>query len=79
MAKNADQLMLRLQALFDKSGMTLDDLGQKMGYTGPVARKAAWQFLNKDHDHRVSMLRRFAEAVGVSVADLFEEGGKKKK
>lgn len=51
--------------------MTLDELGQKMGYSGDKARKSAWQFLNKAHDHRVSMLRRFSEAVGVDVADLF--------
>jgi transcriptional regulator with XRE-family HTH domain len=73
MAKRADPLMLRIRALFEKSGMTLDELGNKMGYRGDVARKSAWQFLNKTHDHRVSMLRKFADAVGVPVMDLFAE------
>jgi transcriptional regulator with XRE-family HTH domain len=68
-----DPLMLRLRALFEKSGMTLDELGQKMGHSGDVARKSAWQFLNKTHDHRVSGLRKFAEAVGVQVVDLFAD------
>ena len=66
--------MLRLRSLFEKSGMTLDELGQKMGYSGESARKSAWQLLRKPHDHRVSMLRKFAEAVGVPVADLFADG-----
>ena len=65
--------MHRLQALFDQSGMTLDSLGQRMGYSGDKARKSAWQFLYRQHDHRISMLQKFAEAVGVPVAELFSE------
>jgi hypothetical protein len=34
-----------------------------------VARKSAWQSLNKTNDPRLSMLRRFAKAVGVEVKD----------
>ncbi len=71
MGKPADPLMTRVRSLFEQSGMTLDELGQKMGYSGELARKSAWQFLNKTNDHRVSMLRRFADAVGISIADLF--------
>jgi hypothetical protein len=41
-----------------------------MGYTGEAARKSAWQFLHKTADPRLSMLRRFAKAMGVSVKDL---------
>ena len=52
------------------SKLSLDQLGQKMGYTGDMARKAAWQFLNKTSDPRLSMLRRFAKAMGVNVKDL---------
>ena len=50
--------------------MSLDALGQKMGYEGDTARKAAWQFLNKTTDPRLSMLQRFADAVGCALADL---------
>ena len=56
--------------MFKKSGLSLDELGQKMGYEGDIARKSAWQFLNKTKDPRLSMIRRFAEAVNVSVVDL---------
>jgi transcriptional regulator with XRE-family HTH domain len=66
--------MVRVRSLFERSGMTLDELGQKMGYSGDMARKSAWQFLNKTHDHRVSMLRKFAGAIGVEVVALFKDG-----
>ncbi len=36
--------------------------------------KSPWQFLNKTNDPRLSMLRKFAAAVGCSVKSLFEEG-----
>ena len=63
--------MVRIRDIFERSGMTLDELGQKMGYSGDAARKSAWQFINKTHDHRVSMLRKFVEAVGAEMIDLF--------
>ena len=74
--KTADPLMQRIRNLFDQSGMTLDELGIKMGYTGESARKSAWQFLSKTHDHRISMLRKFASAVGRQVVDLFADDKK---
>ena len=52
-----------------------------MGYETGMARKSAWQFLNKTADPRLSMLRRFAGAVGVPLAELVDEpkAGKAKK
>lgn len=63
--------MERVRDAFKASGMSLDDLGQKMGSDGETARKAAWQFLNKVDDPRISTLRKFADAVGVPLADFF--------
>jgi hypothetical protein len=37
--------------------------------TGTGARKSAWQYLNRTADPRLSMLRKFAQAVGVPVAE----------
>ena len=62
--------MKRALSLFEKSGKTLDQLGVAMGYSGDVARKSAWQFLKRTTDQRLSMLRRFAKAMGVNVKDL---------
>jgi transcriptional regulator with XRE-family HTH domain len=68
--ENPDPAMARVRAAFESSGLTLDELGQRMGYTGDVARKSVWQFLNKTADPRLSMLRRFAKAMGMDVKEL---------
>jgi hypothetical protein len=49
--------------------LTLADLGLKMGYPKETARQSAWQFM-KAEAPRVSMLKRFAKAMGVDVKDL---------
>lgn len=71
-AKEADPVMKRATTLFEQSGKTLEELGEGMGY-GDVARQSAWQFLNKTTDPRLSMLRRFAKAMGMSLEDLIKE------
>jgi hypothetical protein len=63
--------MAAVRARFAKSKMSLDELGLKMGYPKETARKSAWQFLNKTNDPRLSMLRKFAAAVGCSIKSLF--------
>ena len=74
MAESSTNLtMKRISALFKDSGMSLDQLGQAMGYEGDVARKSAWQFLNKTEDPRLSMLEKFAGAMKVPVQELFDE------
>ena len=73
------KMMLRARELFTASGLTLDELGQRMGYSGPSARHSAWQFLHRTTDPRLSMVCRFADAIGVSVADLFAEKKKGRK
>jgi transcriptional regulator with XRE-family HTH domain len=62
--------MERARSLFENSGISLDELGRRMGYEGDAARKSAWQFLNKTRDPRLSMLNKFAEALNVSLVDL---------
>jgi transcriptional regulator with XRE-family HTH domain len=78
MAKeNTDPAMTKVLRLFEQSGKSLEQLGQEMGYTGETARKAAWQFITKSGDPRISMLRRFARAMGVSIEELVGERKKK--
>lgn len=43
-----------------------------MGYKGDTARKSVNQFL-KSRDPQISMLRRFAEAVGVALSTIVRE------
>lgn len=65
-----DPAMVRARERFSHSGLSLDDLGVRMGYPKESARKSAWQFLNKTADPRLSMLRKFAAAVKCSVKSL---------
>ncbi len=67
--KREDPTMAKIRARFEKSGLSLHDLGLKMGYPEETARQSAWQFM-KTGDPRISMLRRFAKAMGLSAKDL---------
>jgi hypothetical protein len=73
MANPIDPVMEVVRARFEKSKLTLDELGVRMGYPQQSARKSAWQFVNKTNDPRLSMLRRFTDAVGVKLSALFKD------
>lgn len=73
MADETDPAMAAVRARFEKSGMSLDELGLKMGYPAASARKSAWQFIQRTNDPRLSMLRKFADAMGVKVSSLLKE------
>jgi transcriptional regulator with XRE-family HTH domain len=74
-----DPVMKKAVALFEISGMTLDELGQAMGYQGKLTRQTAWQFLNKTADPRFSMVRKFCKAMGVTLEELVSEKNGKRK
>jgi transcriptional regulator with XRE-family HTH domain len=74
----ADQSMARAVKLFEKSGKTLEELGLAMGAHPATARMTAWQFLNRTTDPRISMLRRFAKALNVSLDELVADSKTKK-
>ncbi len=61
--------MVKIRALFAESGLSLVELGKRMGYPDEMARQAVWQFM-KSGDPRMSMLRKFAEAMKISINDL---------
>jgi len=67
--RREDQAMVNVRTLFQESGLSLVELGKRMGYSEHTARQAAWQFM-KSHDPRMSMLRKFAEAMGITVDQL---------
>jgi len=68
-----DPAMARIVAKFEASKMTLDELGQKMGYPQETARKSAWQFIRQTGDPRISMLRKAAEALQIPLGELIAE------
>lgn len=69
-ASLAKSLIKKARLLFEESGMTLDELGQKMGHLPGTARRAAWQLFNKETDPRLSTIEALAKALGVHVRDL---------
>jgi transcriptional regulator with XRE-family HTH domain len=80
MAKNhqEDPVMAKVRALFEKSGLSLHDLGLKMECPPETARQAVWQFMRTSDPH-ISVLRRFAKAVGVPVEELVVEKAKRQR
>jgi hypothetical protein len=65
----SDPVMATVRERFAKSGMTRQELGEKMGYAPETARQAVFQFF-KSGDPQISMLRRFSKAMGISVRSL---------
>jgi transcriptional regulator with XRE-family HTH domain len=66
----SDPVMVRVRSAAEASGLSLQELGERMGYDKEHARRSVWQFLNKTHDPRISMLRRFASAIGTPLSEL---------
>jgi transcriptional regulator with XRE-family HTH domain len=69
--RHDDPVMEAVRKRAEASGMSYQELGEKMGYAPSTARQAVWQFL-KSGDPQMSMLRRFAAAVGVKVETLLK-------
>ena len=70
--KKDDAAMRRIKekwAELQEKGWTQQRLGEEMGYPKASARKSFNQFL-RSKDPTVSVLRRFARAIGVSVSSL---------
>jgi hypothetical protein len=67
---NADDVMENIRSAFERSGMTLTELGGGLGYDGPTARKRAWFLLYRTSDPRISTVLAVAQALGVKIGDL---------
>ena len=65
------EVMDKARALFEKSGLTLHDLGVKMGFEPTIARQSVFQFMKTNNPH-LSSLRRFAKAMGISMRKLID-------
>ena len=68
--QDADPAIRRAAKAFDKSGLTLEELGLRMGFPPGIARRAAWQLFNRIDDPKLSTLRKLADALGVDVKEL---------
>lgn len=73
--REIDPVAAKIAAIWAKKqaeGWTLARLGLAMGHPEASAKQAAAQFLRAGDPH-ISSLRRFARAVGVSLATLVRE------
>ena len=68
-AKTEDPAMARVRAAVEASGLTQQELGERMGYAPGSARKSVSQFLRSGDPH-VSMVRKVAGALGIDVCEL---------
>ena len=68
-----DPVMKAVRDARKRRGLSFEQLGRRMGYASDTARKSAWQFVTKTNDPRLSMLRRFAEAVDIPLSELLEQ------
>ena len=67
---DADRVMDNIRMTFERSGMTLNELGECLGYAGPTAKKRAWYLLYRTSDPRISTVLAVADALGVKISDL---------
>lgn len=67
---NADDVMDNIRSAFERSGLTLTELGEGLGYEGPTAKKRAWSFLYRTSDPRLSTVLAVAHTLGVKLGDL---------
>ena len=67
---NADGVMDNIRSAFERSGMTLNELGEGLGYSGPTAKKRTWFLLYRTFDPRISTVLAVAETLGVKISDL---------
>ena len=67
---NADDVMENIRNAFERSGMTLHELGEGLGYDGPTAKKRAWSLLHRTSDPRISTVLAVADAMGIKIGDL---------
>ncbi len=67
---DAERVMDNIRNAFERSGMTLNELGQGLGYDGPTAKKRAWSLLYRTADPRISTVLAVAKTLRVKIADL---------
>lgn len=67
--KHIDPVMQAIRERVTLSGKTQQQIGEAMGYPPASARQSVSQFL-KSGDPQISMLRRFADAMEISLGTL---------
>jgi hypothetical protein len=69
----AENVMNNIRSEFERSGMTLTELGEGLGYHGPTAKKRAWSLLYRTSDPRISTVIAVAHTLGVKTNRLLKQ------
>jgi hypothetical protein len=67
---SANTVMDNIRSAFEHSEMTLNELGEGLGYDRPTAKKRAWFLLYRTADPRISTVLTVAKTLGVKIEDL---------
>ena len=67
---SANAVMDNIRSAFERSELTLIELGEGLGYDGPTARKRAWFLLYRTPDPRISTVLAVAQTLGVKIDEL---------
>lgn len=70
--RHEDPVMPAVRRYVERSGLTYQEIGERMGYGPASARQAVSQFL-RSGDPQISSLRRFAKAMGIRLQTLLKE------
>ena len=69
----AEHVMNNIRREFERSGMTLTELGEGLGYHAPTAKKRAWSLLYRTSDPRISTVIAVAQTLGVKMSKLIQQ------
>ena len=70
---SARGVMDNIRIAFEQSGMTLNELGEGLGYHSPTAKKRAWFVLYRTPDPRISTVLAVAQTLGIKMEDLVKK------
>lgn len=65
----SNDILENAKRLARDSGLTYQEIGERMGYPKESARQSAWQFLHGANPS-AAKIRRFAKAMGVETSEL---------
>ncbi len=70
---HAENVMNNIRSEFERSRMTLTELGEGLGYDGSTAKKRAWSLLYRTSDPRISTVIAVAHTLGVKINRLLKQ------
>jgi len=68
---NVQTFLKKANRLMQESGLTYQQVGERMSYRPESARQSAWQFLHSKNPS-VARLIRFADAMGIDTKELLD-------